>query len=275
MGLVRNGLGLLTNPMRSGGSANVYGLVRSDWTRTGSMLGLYGGEATVIAGASIADTSARPNGYEAPYSWLLAPRGGGLSAYNTIQNDGTLAGAMAMGVNADATLSGDGSVSTAQLSLIVSLACTALSGCAVTATMQSIAGLASTMAASGDLSGALSVIAFMVTTMTGNGSLDGSTLRGTSDMSAELTSAGDAAVATPAQIAAAVWADLAALTLTDDVSLVRKTTGNRLEVDLVTQRLNLYDDDGTTVLRYWPLTTDGGELVETATGIQTKRGAPV
>lgn len=272
---VRNGLGRAGAPSRLVCSTGLYGINRSSWGKGGAFNNFYAGEATVVSGASIADTAARPNGYEPPYSWIMARRGGGLSAYNSMSAGHELSGGMSLGINLDSTMTADGTITTANLSLVVSLACTMLAECAVTASMQAIASLASTMVANNDLSGALSAIAFMVSTMTANGSLDGSTMRGTAHMSALMTTEGSVAVLTAAEIAAAVWADLAALALTDEVSLVRKTTGNRLQVDFVTQRLNLYDDDGVTILRYWPLATDGGEPVTTASGVQTKRLAPV
>ncbi len=49
---------------------------------------------------------------------------------------------------------------------------------------------------------------------------------------------------------------------------------NRLEVNLSTQALELYDEAGSTVIRSWDLATDGGEPVTTASGVQTKRGIP-
>ncbi len=46
---------------------------------------------------------------------------------------------------------------------------------------------------------------------------------------------------------------------------------NRLEVDIPSQQLILYADDGTTPLRRWPIETTGGEVVTTVVGVQTKR----
>ena len=57
-------------------------------------------------------------------------------------------------------------------------------------------------------------------------------------------------------------------------ALARKALRNRLEVDFGLQQLVLYDDDGTTVLTRWALSTDGAEPVATATGVQTRRGVP-
>lgn len=61
------------------------------------------------------------------------------------------------------------------------------------------------------------------------------------------------------------------------IDYIRKLTGNRLEINLTTQKLVLYDDDGTTVLQQWALETDAGpplDLVITQPGVQTKRKVP-
>jgi len=65
------------------------------------------------------------------------------------------------------------------------------------------------------------------------------------------------------------------LVLAPSIELIRKLEGNRQEVDIDAQEFVLYDDDGTTVLQRWPLATHGGESVKTASGVQTKRGAPL
>jgi hypothetical protein len=121
-------------------------------------------------------------------------------------------------------------------------------------------------------------------------------------MSADMSTAGSMTPATPAQIAVAVWeymlagisagdrvseitaARMSLLSQLDPVTpgtvaaqlvLVRKIMSNRLEVSIAGQRLNLYDDDGVTILQHWPLATTLGEPVVTSLGVQTKRGAPV
>lgn len=81
---------------------------------------------------------------------------------------------------------------------------------------------------------------------------------------------------TPSAIADAVWDELlsghtiagsAGLVLRDLLRMLE----NRLEVDFAAQELILYEDDGTTELRRWPIETDGAEAVATASGVQTKR----
>ena len=58
-----------------------------------------------------------------------------------------------------------------------------------------------------------------------------------------------------------------------DVALTRKLGENRLELDFTAQTMILYDDDGVTPLRSWPLKTNAGppEVVSTGAGVQTKR----
>lgn len=64
----------------------------------------------------------------------------------------------------------------------------------------------------------------------------------------------------------------------ESLSKVQKTSWNRLEVDLITQELVLYDDAGTAVIQRWPLQTDAGmpgDPVATQPGVQTKRKKPL
>lgn len=64
----------------------------------------------------------------------------------------------------------------------------------------------------------------------------------------------------------------------ESLSKVQKTSWNRLEVDLSTQELVLYDDAGTAVIQRWPLQTDAGmpgDPVATQPGVQTKRKGPL
>jgi len=71
----------------------------------------------------------------------------------------------------------------------------------------------------------------------------------------------------------ALQAESAVLIL--DTSVIKKHLQNRLEVDFTAQELVLYDDDGVTPLRRWPIETAGGENVTTGTGVQTKRKANI
>ena len=71
--------------------------------------------------------------------------------------------------------------------------------------------------------------------------------------------------------------DLGLIERTIEIGMVRKLLYNRLEViDFGggNTKMVLYEDDGTTVCRWWEQTTDGGEPVQTMLGMQTKRGVP-
>lgn len=77
--------------------------------------------------------------------------------------------------------------------------------------------------------------------------------------------------------AAAIVTALLSATLTADegtsgsVAQALATLVNRLEVNLSTQKLELYDAAGTSVIQSWDLDTDVGEDVSTQSGVQTKR----
>lgn len=56
---------------------------------------------------------------------------------------------------------------------------------------------------------------------------------------------------------------------------IHKISKNRMEVDIAAQQLVLYDDNGTTVLQRWNLACSGSESVQTSSGVQAKRSAPL
>lgn len=71
--------------------------------------------------------------------------------------------------------------------------------------------------------------------------------------------------------------DTAAVDLTAliaDVALVRKTATNRLKLDFALQQLVLYDDDGVTAIKRWPLNANGG-TVTPFTGAQSERAGSI
>lgn len=205
MALIRSGLSMTGNPMRLLGGASPYVINRPNWTQPGGTRGFYAGEATVVGGASIANTAAFPNGHEPPSSWIMAPRGGGFSTYKTLEASHTLVAALSQGVNIGAAMTSDGALSFAQLSLVVSMASTMLMNCAVTATMQAAAALSASLVASGDITGAIKVLASLVATLNSDNDVSTSTLRGTASLAAELTTEGVVVSGNPAALAAAVW----------------------------------------------------------------------
>lgn len=203
-------MSLGSNPNRFLASS-VTGFVaqRSGWGSNGAIRNIWAGEATVVAGASIADTAAYPNGYEPPGSWVMAPKGGGLSAYNQISGEGDVAADLLMGINLEADLTGSGTISAAALTLIVQLAADLTgSGTISSATLQAIAGLSAALSGSGTISAStLSLIVSMIASLTGSGEASGD-LKGIANMSADIVVTGGALTA--GQVADAVWDELIA-----------------------------------------------------------------
>ena len=100
-----------------------------------------------------------------------------------------------------------------------------------------------------------------------------------SGLDASITSIGDAVAAVAVDVTS-MAADIDAVQIAiadvhDIVALINKYSKNKMKVNIASQRLELYDDDNTSILQYWPLATTGGEPVATALGVQTERGAPV
>lgn len=200
---------------------------------------------------------------------LVADGYGGAGMDADLTGTGALTGGASAAASASAGLTGAGAISASAsggAALVAALAgsgdlAAALVGVGVAAA--DLAGVGTMLAAlygrasiSADLAGALSA-AFAPGAL-GN-------------MEADITQSGEAL--SPQAVADAVWSHLTATQLVAAVELVRQISDNRLEVDISGQRLVLYDDDGTTELREWPLSTDGGEDVATAAGVQTRRGA--
>jgi hypothetical protein len=205
MMLIGNGSTLGRNPNKRLGAASSLVANRANWAQPGAQHGFAAGEATVISGSSIADTAARPNGYEPPGSWLLPIKGGGLSCYNNIQGEGELTiTSLAMGTAIAASLSGSGTISAAALSLITSLAAT-LAGdgnLSPAPNLQTVSSLAADLDGAGDVDAALSIIMQLIAALSGSGTASGN-LRGTSSLSADIVVSGE--LLTTANVAQAVW----------------------------------------------------------------------
>jgi len=203
--LTRNETSLGSNPCRHLGMNSVYVTGMANWVHNGARRNFHAGQGTVIAGNSIAETAAFPNGYEPPYSWMLAIKGGGLSAYNTIYGTGSVSlTSLSLGKALAADLTGGGTISDATLSLIVQLAAAMVgSGTISSASLQAIAGLSAALTGGGDISAAaLSLIVSLESDLTGGGTLEAA-LRGTADMSADIVVTGSGL--TTANVGSAVW----------------------------------------------------------------------
>ncbi len=268
--LVGSGVRYGGGPMRALGGASAGSVERWRWETQGAALNLHAGEATVINGTSISNKNGTPSGYLLPSSWQLPIKAGGMASRNRIAATATVVAAMQAGRPMAATITTTSDLD-ATASLIVSLIAAITSSATVSASASGAAGMAAAISGSGSITAAAFGIASASASLSASGAV-AAFLSALASMEADITQTAEAI--NPDTIAAAVWAHGTATTLAASVELVRRISDNRLEVDLVGQRLVLYADDGTTELREWPLSTDGGEDVATATGVQTRRGAP-
>lgn len=227
--------------MRLLGGAQAHTINRPGWSQPGALRGLYSGEGTFSGANSIADTASIPNGYERPVAWILAPKGGGLSAYNSIQGEGDLTiSSLSMGRALSSPLTGAGDL-TAALSLIIQLEAD-LSGLGVlTGSLRGAVQMAAALAASGDLVGAMGAIAFCISNLTASGDVTG-TLRGTATMEADIVVSGELLTAQTA--AAAVWDALIAGYV--DVG----SFGELVQAPVYTAKVLIFDDEGAVTDRY-------------------------
>lgn len=203
--LLRNGLGLGSNPCRFFGAASAIVTDTANQTKNGGRRNFYAGSGTVIDGASIADTAAFPNGYEPPWSWMMAPKGGGLSAYNTVYGTGDLTiTTLSLGKDLAAALTGSGGITAPSLALIVQLAAALTgSGTISAAALQAIINLAAALTGSGSVTAAsLALIVQLEADLTASGTVTGA-LRGTAGLSADITVTGTGL--TIENVASAVW----------------------------------------------------------------------
>lgn len=204
MALIRNGTSLGTNNLRHGGAV-VYTLQRDRWTTPGGMRGLGVG----VLGAA---ACGRPSGYggESGAAWLLPRVGGGMTTYETMEHGHEIEANVARGINLLSEMVGDGSISTAALSTVVSLVCEMLSASEVDASLLSVAQLAAELVSAGQVDAAMRALANLASSLESLGGLEGAVLRGTLAMAAEMATDGGAAELTAADIARAVWDEVAA-----------------------------------------------------------------
>ncbi len=203
MGLIGNYSVLSKHPGRNiGGGAIGLGNNRSDFNKTSQMVGVFSGE-------SWEDKSGIPDGYRAPYTWMMPRTAGGLSARGNAVGEGDLTAGIAGGKNAEATLAGAGDLA-GTLQLIISLVASltgsgTISGAALLAYLQ----LAASLTGSGDLTGARTAIAHAAAVADGSGTIAGTTVAtALGELAAAITVTGTGL--TTGNVGAAVWSAIAA-----------------------------------------------------------------
>lgn len=147
-----------------------------------------------------------PTGTQPPYSWLLAPKGGELSATTTLVGTGTLTGSLAMGKTMTADLTGLGEL-TGSLSLITSLLADLSGSGTLTGDLSLTLSLAADLLGEGDLTGALSLLMGLNADLSGVGTLSAN-LKGLASLAADIYV--NQSEATVQELVAGVWNALAA-----------------------------------------------------------------
>lgn len=189
--LIANGIRLASsNPMRTMGGVSAFNIERSNYGKNGAMNNFYAGDATVSAGASIANKSAFPVGYVHPYHWHPAIKSGGL-ACRVIAGTGELTTANgANGYNIDADLTGSGDITEAIGALIISAAASLSGSADVAGTMAGVIEAAASLTGSATMAAAIGAVVEIVASLTGTGELTATGAEAYPSMFASLTGSG-------------------------------------------------------------------------------------
>lgn len=192
--LIANGIRLASsNPMRTMGGASAYSIERSRYGMNGALNNFYAGDATQLAGASIANKSAFPVGYVHPYCWHPAMKGGGL-ACRVITGTGEVTDANgANGYNIDADLTGTGDITDAIGSLILSAVASLTGSGDVEGTMAGVIEAAASLTGSATMAAAIGAVVEMLASLSGSGDLTATGTEAYQSMFANITGSGSVA----------------------------------------------------------------------------------
>ena len=172
------------------------------WRTSAALMNFYTGEHYKTGETEKASFS---NGYNPPYSWLLAPKSGGIASTLRISGSGSVTLNLAAGKNIEAALSGSGSL-TAGLDLIISLAAAlsgtgSISSAALNAPLQ----IAATLAGSGSVTAQLNALGNLVAALSGMGEIDAD-IYALANLDADIT---PFTILSPENLAASVWNSVA------------------------------------------------------------------
>lgn len=205
MALLMNYSILLASPTRFQSAAQ--GVLAQSFSSQAIRSRFYGG--VQIAGEF--EKSSLPNGYTPPYTWMLAPKAGGLGCNVGVSGTASLSnGNLAAGKNIETSIGCTGDLS-ADCGLIVSLVASILcSGDITDALLIGKLEMLADLAGSGDLTGSLVAIGHILASLSGNVSLSPE-MNALANMAADIT---PFTVLSPENLANAVWA-VQTSTLTD------------------------------------------------------------
>lgn len=199
--LIGNAMRQSYSPAVRLGAASAYVVDRSAWAQPGARRNFYAGEATVIAGASIANKVAWPAGYLHPGAWMLPIKPGGMAA-TVIEGEGEISACnLAGGINGAADLSGSAVLACAA-GLIVSILADLTASATLTADVLAKLNIVADLSASGDLVATATGLGWILADLTGDAEL-AATLTALGELAADITVTGS--TLTTANVADAVW----------------------------------------------------------------------
>lgn len=168
--------------------------------KAATMQGFYSGNHVVT---SETDKSSWNNGYTPPYSWMLAPKAGGIASNTQVQTTSDIDAAnLAAGKNLEAAMTGSGTITTAIIDLVVSMvASIAASGLITDAALVGSLNMTADLAASGNVTGTLRALATLTASLTAAASMSPQ-MNATANMEADITPFTELS---PENLAASVW----------------------------------------------------------------------
>lgn len=148
-----------------------------------------------------------PSGYVHPGAWVHPQKSGGISSRFEVNGSGTVAGAMAAGLNVEADITGTGELSPAPAAQLIVQAIAAIFGAgSLSADAVGTLAMAANLAGSGAITASMGALASVVASITAGGSVAG-TMFGTGTMECNITGFTELS---PQSLAAAVWNSLVA-----------------------------------------------------------------
>lgn len=214
---VRNGGG----PMRQLGAPLAAAVERNTWAQAGALRNLWAGEATVVAGAPIANRSSVPNGCLHPASWLMAPKPGGMASRGataiTISATGSVSRGLPVEGSANIAISAAGAATA--VGAVAGSAAIALAAAGEAYGQATVSGSAAISLAAAGTIGAIAYVQGSASVSITAAATMGCTARVAGD--AYLSAAAEGATLTEAGIATATVAALQATTIPVDLQRVR------------------------------------------------------
>jgi hypothetical protein len=167
-----------------GGGATGLGYNRGDRPKTSMMRGAF-------TSGNWSAKSGIPDGYRAPYAWMLPIKPGAISARNSIVGAGDLTAAVAGGLNAEADLTGSGDLDATGQLIISMVASLVGSGDITNADAVAFLQLAASLAGAGDIAASLNALGAAAAALSGDGEA-AATINALGTLAASLVVTGDA-----------------------------------------------------------------------------------